>query len=52
MAKANAISAREQPTRRKRRSPDEISSLILDAAAHEFEENGYSGATTAAIEAK
>lgn len=49
MAKANAVTASEQPARRKRRSPDEISSLILDAAAREFEENGYSGATTAAI---
>ncbi|MCB2077022.1 MAG: TetR/AcrR family transcriptional regulator [Novosphingobium sp.] len=35
--------------RRKRRSPDTIMALILDAASIEFEEKGYSGATTAAI---
>ncbi len=38
-----------QPARRKRRSPGEILDRILEAAGREFEENGYSGATTAAI---
>ena len=38
-----------QSARRKRRSSEEILDRILGAAAGEFEENGYSGATTAAI---
>jgi AcrR family transcriptional regulator len=38
-----------RPSRRKRRSAREIRDLILEAAAREFEENGFSGATTAAI---
>ncbi len=38
-----------RPARRKRRSPDEILDLIIAAAGREFEENGYAGATTAAI---
>lgn len=38
-----------QPVRRKRRSPQQIRDLILTAAAREFEENGFAGATTAAI---
>lgn len=38
-----------QTTRRKRRSPEAIRDLIIAAAGAEFEENGYSGATTAAI---
>lgn len=48
-------SAKEQPTteqppaRRSRRSAGEIRDRILSAAALEFEANGYSGATTAAI---
>lgn len=36
-------------TRRKRRSPEELFDRIIEAAGGEFEENGYSGATTAAI---
>lgn len=36
-------------TRRKRRSPEAIRGLIIAAAGAEFEEHGYSGATTAAI---
>lgn len=36
-------------TRRKRRSPEAIRDLIIAAAGAEFEEHGYSGATTAAI---
>lgn len=35
--------------RRKRRSSEEVADLILEAAAAEFSESGYSGATTAAI---
>lgn len=35
--------------RRKRRSPEELRDLILAAAAAEFEDLGYGGATTAAI---
>jgi AcrR family transcriptional regulator len=35
--------------RRKRRSPAELFDLIVEAAGREFEKNGYSGATTAAI---
>lgn len=38
-----------QPLRRKRRSPEAVRDLIVAAAGHEFEANGYSGATTAAI---
>jgi AcrR family transcriptional regulator len=38
-----------QVSRRKRRSPEAIRDLIIAAAGAEFEENGYSGATTAAI---
>ena len=38
----------EQP-RRKRRSSEEVADRILDAAAEEFENAGYAGATTAAI---
>ncbi len=41
--------AEPQNTRRKRRSPEAIRDLIIAAAGREFEENGYSGATTAAI---
>lgn len=44
----NATRTGKAPTGR-RRSPDTILALILDAAACEFEKNGYSGATTAAI---
>ena len=39
----------EPSARRKRRSPQELRDLILAAAAREFEENGFAGATTAAI---
>lgn len=41
-------SAKPAP-RRKRRSPEELRDLIIEAAGQEFEANGYSGATTAAI---
>jgi AcrR family transcriptional regulator len=37
------------PEKRKRRSQDELTSRMLEAAAGEFKANGYSGATTAAI---
>lgn len=37
------------PARRKRRSSEEILDRIVAAATGEFQENGYSGATTAAI---
>lgn len=37
------------PTRRKRRSPDELRDRVIEAASEEFERSGYSGATTAAI---
>ncbi|MFA7585020.1 MAG: TetR/AcrR family transcriptional regulator [Novosphingobium sp.] len=50
--KANGASRGEtgtSPTRRKRRTPEELRDRILGAAAHEFEGNGYAGATTAAI---
>lgn len=36
-------------SRRKRRSSAEVGDRILEAAAEEFEQSGYSGATTAAI---
>lgn len=35
--------------RRKRRSPEDLTNRILEAAAEEFQRSGYSGATTAAI---
>ena len=35
--------------RRKRRSPEDLTSRILEAAAEEFRRSGYAGATTAAI---
>jgi len=37
------------PQRRKRRSSQEVADRILEAAVEEFEQSGYSGATTAAI---
>lgn len=37
------------PPRRKRRTSEEVADRILDAAAEEFEDAGYTGATTAAI---
>jgi len=37
------------PTRRGRRSTEEVVERLLDAATHEFEEKGFGGATTAAI---
>ena len=55
MAKGNAsatVSADGQGAgqpRRKRRSSEEVSDRILEAAAEEFEIAGYAGATTAAI---
>ncbi len=43
----------QQPTttvpRRRRRTSEEVADRILDAAAEEFEQSGYTGATTAAI---
>jgi AcrR family transcriptional regulator len=36
-------------SRRKRRAPQELRDRIIEAAGAEFEANGYSGATTAAI---
>lgn len=39
------------PVRRKRRSSEEIMTRVLSAATEEFERNGFSGATTAAIAA-
>jgi AcrR family transcriptional regulator len=41
--------AEKAPTRRKRRSSEEVADRILEAAAEEFEAAGYTGATTAAI---
>lgn len=38
-----------KPARRRRRSSGEVADRILEAAAEEFEQSGYSGATTAAI---
>ena len=38
-----------ETARRKRRSPEEIRSRLLDAARTEFKQKGYAGATTAAI---
>ncbi|MCB2073038.1 MAG: TetR/AcrR family transcriptional regulator [Novosphingobium sp.] len=49
MAKRDLATSDAPTVRRKRRSPEELNSLILEAAAREFGENGYSGATTAAI---
>lgn len=44
--------ARAAPTRRKRRSSEEILDKLVRAATQEFERNGFSGATTAAIARK
>ena len=44
-----ALPSTTMPARRKRRSPEELRDRVIDAAAREFEANGYSGATTAAI---
>lgn len=41
--------AAKQRSRRTRRSTEEIVELLIEAAVEEFEEKGYSGATTAAI---
>lgn len=46
---ADADGRKAAAPRRKRRSSAEIINLIIDAAGHEFEQLGYSGATTAAI---
>jgi AcrR family transcriptional regulator len=35
--------------RRRRRTPEELTDRVLEAAAEEFEQAGYAGATTAAI---
>jgi AcrR family transcriptional regulator len=43
------VAAEPSPARRRRRSAEEILDRILSAAASEFEQHGYSGATTAAI---
>jgi AcrR family transcriptional regulator len=37
------------PPRRKRRSSEEVGERILEAAVEEFEQSGFTGATTAAI---
>ena len=37
------------PGRRKRRSPEDLMNRIVEAAGEEFRQNGYAGATTAAI---
>jgi AcrR family transcriptional regulator len=42
-------SAERPPVRRRRRTPDELMDLLLQAAGEEFERHGYAGATTAAI---
>lgn len=47
-AMSAALSA-SLPQRRRRRSPQELREAILAAAVAEFEANGFSGATTAAI---
>jgi AcrR family transcriptional regulator len=44
-----AIASPAPVRRRTRRSPAKLLDLVLAAAAHEFEQHGYSGATTAAI---
>lgn len=49
MPKEKSGAALQRPARRKRRTPEEILERIIAAAGQEFEENGYSGATTAAI---
>lgn len=49
MPKSVAAADRPANGRRKRRSGDEILERIIAAAGSEFEENGYAGATTAAI---
>lgn len=49
MAKARSGSTSAPTVRRKRRTPEEILERIIAAAGREFEENGYAGATTAAI---
>jgi AcrR family transcriptional regulator len=49
VAKGNAIATVTEQPRRKRRSSEEVADRILDAAAEEFENAGYAGATTAAI---
>lgn len=41
--------ASSAPSRRKRRSPDQLTQRIVHAAAEEFKRLGYAGATTAAI---
>lgn len=49
MTKQTAVSPDAARSRRKRRSSEEVNDRILEAAAEEFEQSGYSGATTAAI---
>lgn len=41
--------ASTEPAKRKRRSPEEVRDRVIEAAGVEFEQHGYSGATTAAI---
>lgn len=53
MPKANpAAEPAPPPKRRQRRSTEELTTRILRAAASEFKENGYIGATTASIAKK
>lgn len=51
MSKRTQTQAEAQPpaTRRKRRSSEDLTSRIVEAAANEFKRVGYDGATTAAI---
>lgn len=49
MTKPTKLSSNGNSTRRPRRSSQEVVERILEAAAVEFEQSGYSGATTAAI---
>ncbi len=49
MPKQSVSRSTSSPSRRKRRSSEEVADRILAAAAEEFELSGYSGATTAAI---
>jgi AcrR family transcriptional regulator len=51
MAKAQ-LKAKPEGTRRKRRTPEEITERLLRAAFEVFTESGYSGATTAVIAAR
>lgn len=49
MPKQPSKAAPASPSRRRRRSSEEVADRILEAAVEEFEQSGFSGATTAAI---